>query len=266
MEHPDDYIEINRALWDEKTQRHVSSAFYKMDSFLAGASSLNDIELGLLGDVKGKSILHLQCHFDQDSLSLARMGANVTAVDFSGEAIKKAEELNTQLGLNARFICSDVYELADKLEDQFDIVYTSYGVLGWLPDMKKWAGVVSRFLKPGGTFVLVEFHPVVWMFNNGFTDIQYAYFNKEAIVETLTGTYADRDAAIQKTEVGWNHDLSEVLQNLIDAGLRITTFQEFDYSPYNCFRNTVEVSPGRFQVNGLEGKIPMLYALAAVKK
>ena len=265
MDNPDNYIEINKALWDEKTHHHVSSAFYKMDDFLAGASSLKDIELALLGDVKGKSVLHLQCHFGQDSLSLARMGAQVTGVDFSGEAIKKAEELNRQLGLDARFICSDVYELPGKLEAQFDVVYTSYGVLGWLPDMKKWAGVVATFLKPGGAFVLVEFHPVVWMFNSEFTGVQYSYFNKEAIVETLTGTYADRNAAIQKTEIGWNHDLSEVLQNLIDAGLHIATFQEFDYSPYSCFRNAVEISPGKFQINGLEGKIPIVYALKAVK-
>ncbi len=265
MEDMGNYIEINRALWDEKTRHHIASAFYKMDDFLAGATSLKDIELALLGDVKGKSVLHLQCHFGQDSLSLARMGAHVTGVDFSGEAIRKAEELNSQLGLNAQFICSDIYKLPEKLEGQFDIVYTSYGVLGWLPDMKEWARVVSTFLKPAGTFVLVEFHPVVWMFDNDFTSIQYSYFNKEAIVETLSGTYANRDAAIQMTEIGWNHDLSEVMQNLLSAGLTITSFQEFDYSPFNCFRNTAEPIPGRFQINGLEGKIPMVYALKARK-
>ncbi len=265
MEEQHNYIEINKALWDEKTQHHVSSAFYKMDDFLNGSSSLNLIELNLLGNVSGKSVLHLQCHFGQDTLSLARMGAKATGVDFSGEAIKKAIELNDQLGLDARFVCSDVYELPVNLQGQFDMVYTSYGVLGWLPDMKKWAGVVSHFLKPGGTFVLVEFHPVVWMFSNEFTEIQYSYFNREAIIETLTGTYADRDADIRKTEIGWNHDLSEVMQSLIDAGLNITTFREFDTSPYDCFRNTVEVSPGGFQIKGLEGKIPMVYALRASK-
>ncbi len=261
----DNYIEVNKALWDAKTHHHVASAFYKMDDFLAGNTSLREIELALLGDVKGKSILHLQCHFGQDSLSLARMGASVTGVDFSGEAIKKAKELSLQLGLNARFICSDVYKLLEELEGQFDIVYTSYGVLGWLPDMKEWAGVVAHYLKPGGTFILVEFHPVVWMFNSEFMDIQYSYFNKEAIIETINGTYADRDSAIQMTEIGWNHDLAEVMQNLLSAGLSITSFQEFDYSPFNCFRNTAEPIPGRFQINGLEGKIPMVYALKARK-
>ncbi len=266
MDDQHNYIEVNRALWDEKTRHHVASAFYNMDEFLGGRSTLKDIELGLLGDVSGKSVLHLQCHFGQDTLSLARMGAKTTGVDFSGEAIKKAKELNDQLGLGAQFICSDVYKLAERLNDQFDFVFTSYGVLGWLPDMKEWAGVVSRFLKPGGIFVLVEFHPVVWMFNNEFTEIQYSYFNKEAIIETLSGTYADRGADISKTEIGWNHNLAEVMQGLIDAGLNITSFQEIDSSPHDCFRNTVEVSPGRFQIKGLEEKLPMVYALRAVKQ
>lgn len=259
------YIEINKTLWDEKTTHHTGSAFYKMDDFLAGNTSLNDIELAMLGDVKGKTILHPQCHFGQDTLSLARMGAKVTGVDFSGEAIKKAVQLNEQLKLDAEFICTDIYELPDKLNKQFDIVFTSYGVLGWLPDMKRWAQIVARYMKPGGTFILVEFHPVIWMFNPDFSAIQYSYFNKETIIETQNGTYAARDADIKKLEIGWNHDLSEVLQNLLDAGLGISSFREFDTSPYNCFQNMIEITSGKFQIKGLEGKLPMIYALKAVK-
>jgi SAM-dependent methyltransferase len=267
MSIPSNYIEVNRALWDAKTKYHATSAFYHMDSdeFINGRSSLNEIELGLLGDVKGKNILHLQCHFGQDTLSLARLGARATGVDFSGEAIKKAEELNAQLGLNCKFICTDIYELPTKLGEQFDIVYTSYGVIGWLPDMKRWAQIVSRYLKPGGKFVFIEFHPMVWMFNNNFTSIQYSYFNKEAIVETLSGTYADRSAPIEHQEIGWNHDLSEVIQALIDAGLKMSSFIEYDHSPYNCFANMVSSEPGKYQIAGLEGKIPMLYSLLAEK-
>jgi 2-polyprenyl-3-methyl-5-hydroxy-6-metoxy-1,4-benzoquinol methylase len=262
-----DYIEINKALWNEKTKHHTTSAFYNMDNggFIGGESSLKEIELALLGDIKGKTILHLQCHFGQDSLSLSRMGAHVTGVDFSDEAIRKARELNEQLGLDAQFICSDIYELPSVLNKQFDIVYTSYGTIGWLPDMQRWAKVVAGHLRPGGRFVFVEFHPVMWMFNNQFTEIQYAYFNKEAIVETLSGTYADRDADIQLQEIGWNHDLSEVMQSLIGSGLSITSFKEYDYSPYNCFANMVPVGEGRFHIQGLEGKLPMLYSLIAAK-
>jgi ubiquinone/menaquinone biosynthesis C-methylase UbiE len=207
----------------------------------------------------------MQCHFGQDTLSLARMGAKVTGIDFSGEAIKRARELNDQLGLDATFICTDIYTLPEVLDKQFDIVFTSYGTIGWLPDMQRWAGVVARFLKPGGSFVFAEFHPVVWMFNNTFSAVEYSYFNREAIVETLSGTYAAREADIKMKEIGWNHDLAEVLQNLIAAGLNLTSFQELDYSPYNCFQNMVEIAPQKFQIKGLEGKIPMMYALVAVK-
>ena len=265
MDNLQNYIDVNRRLWDEKTKHHVASSFYNVDDFLKGASSLNDIELPLLGDIKNKTILHLQCHFGMDSLSLARMGADVTGVDFSEEAIKKAVQLNQELGLNAQFVCSDIYELPKHLEGRYDIVYTSYGVLGWLPDMKKWASIVARYLKPGGAFILVEFHPVVWMFNNEFNSVQYSYFNKEAIVETINGTYADKTADIKMLEIGWNHDIAEVLQNLVDAGLKLKTFREFDFSPHNCFMNTVEINPHRFQIKGLEGKIPMVYALKAMK-
>ena len=267
MENQPNYIEINRALWDKKAKHHISSAFYNMDNggFVNGETSLKEIELGLLGDVTGKSVLHLQCHFGQDTLSLARMGAITTGIDFSGESIKQAEQLNEQLGLNARFICSDIYELPKVLDEQFDIVFTTYGVIGWLPDMQRWANIVSRYLKPGGTFVFVEFHPVVWMMNYDFTTIGYSYFNREPIVEMASGSYAEREADIHQQEIGWNHDLGEVLQSLLNEKLTVKTFAEYDYSPYNCFKNMTEAEPGRYRVIGLEGKLPMAYSLTAVK-
>lgn len=261
----DNYIEVNRALWDEKTTFHTKSAFYRMDEFLQGSTSLNDIELSLLGDIAHKSILHLQCHFGQDTLSLARMGAKATGVDFSGEAIRTAQQLNVQLGLDASFLCTDIYSLPDHLDQQFDIVFTSYGTIGWLPDMKKWATVVSRFLKPGGFFLIVDFHPVIWMFDYGFNSVQHSYFNKEAIIEVHDGTYADPTANIKKAEIGWNHSLSEVMQNLLEEGLTMCSFQEFDCSPYNCFSKMTEVAPGKFQIQSLEGKLPLVYALKMTK-
>lgn len=263
MDTLNNYLDVNRALWNEKTRHHVSSDFYGVAGFMAGKSSLNSIELDLLGDVSGKSVLHLQCHFGQDTLSLARMGAKCTGVDFSDEAINKAKELNDRLGLDARFICTDIYDLPNKLDGQFDIVYTSYGTIGWLPDLEKWAAVVSRYVKPGGFFLIVDFHPVMWMFSNDFSKVQYSYFNREAIVETLEGTYADRDADIKMKEIGWNHDMAEIIQNLLNAGLQLSTFKEYDYSPYNCFHNMVEDGPGTYQVSGMEGKLPMVYAIKA---
>ncbi len=261
----ENYIEINRRLWNERTVHHVKSDFYDVAGFVAGKSSLNNIETAMLGDVRGKSVLHLQCHFGQDTLSIARLGAQATGVDFSDAAIEKARELNADAGLDARFICCDVYELPKHLNEQFDIVYTSYGVLGWLPDMKKWAELVDQFLKPGGQLILVEFHPVVWMFDNDFARVQYSYFNQGVIEEAEPCTYADKGADIELNSVSWNHDLSEVLQSLLGVGLKLTMFNEFDFSPYNCFKNMVEVAPKKYYFPGLEGKIPMLYALKAIK-
>ena len=222
---------------------------------------MNSIELHLLGDVRGKSILHLQCHFGQDSLSLARAGAKVTGVDLSDAAIAKAEELNEQMNLDASFVCCDLYDLPQHLEAKFDLVFTSYGTVGWLPDMDRWAGIVSRYLKPGGQFVMAEFHPAVWMYDDDFTHVKYSYFNTKPINETLEGTYTDSNEQFEAEYVTWNHDLSEVLTALLNQGLKLEVFQEFNYSPYDCFAHTEQISPGRFQLKPFGDKFPLVYAL-----
>ena len=266
MQTPINYLEINRNAWNQKTKVHLESEFYGMEAFMKGQSSLNDIELNLLGDVKGKTILHLQCHFGQDTLSLARMGASVTGVDLSDEAIETARQLNADLGFDARFICCNVYELPTVLDQTFDVVFTSYGTIGWLPDMDLWAGVVSRFLKPGGQFVFVEFHPVVWMFDDDFSKIGYRYFNSGALLETETGTYAEPGADLVQDYVSWNHGMAEVIQALINNGLQLSNFQEYDYSPYNCFRHTVKLAERKYRIQHLDDKIPMVYSLVAQKR
>ncbi|MCF8359211.1 MAG: class I SAM-dependent methyltransferase [Prolixibacteraceae bacterium] len=258
-----DYSEINRQLWNAKTDIHFNSEFYNVDYFLKGKSSLNPIELELLGDVGGKSILHLQCHFGLDTLSLAREGARVTGVDLSDRSIEKANELAKEAKLKARFIRSNIYKLPEVMDEKFDIVFTSYGVIGWLPDMERWAQTIARFLKPGGRFVMVEFHPVVWMFSYDFKTIEFSYSSNEPIIEELEGTYTNRDAEIKQKSVSWNHGLSKVINALINSGLTIEQFNEHDFSPYNCFQNTVETEKGKFQIKGLEGKIPMLYSVKA---
>ncbi|KUG07251.1 class I SAM-dependent methyltransferase [Solirubrum puertoriconensis] len=267
MDTTNTYLELNRALWNARTEHHLSSEFYDVEGFRAGKSSLNSIELELLGNVAGKRVLHLQCHFGQDALSLARLGAQVTGVDLSDEAIAAARRLNTELGLTAEFVRSDVYELPQHLpaEQQFDVVFTSYGVIGWLPDLGRWAEVVARYLKPGGQFLLVEFHPVVWMFDNDFTHVQYSYFNAGAIEETETGTYADREAPLVHQSVTWNHGLSEVIGSLLGQGLQLTHFSEYDYSPYACFAHTVPAGEGRYHIGPLGDKAPLVYAVAATK-
>jgi SAM-dependent methyltransferase len=260
-----EYLQHNRDSWNKRLQSHLESDFYDMKGFLNGANSLRHIELELLGDIAGKSVLHLQCHFGQDTLSMSRMGAKTTGVDLSDLAIKKAKELNDTLSLDAEFICSDIYELDRHLDSQFDIVFSSYGTIGWLPDLKRWAKILNRFLKPGGKFVFVEFHPVVWMFDNDFKAIAYSYFNEEEIIETYTGTYADQNADFQTTTISWNHPLDEVLGNLLQAGLHIVQFKEYPYSPYNCFRGMQKIDNEKFTIKSLAKQIPMTYSLTAIK-
>ena len=260
------YIEINRQSWNNRTDTHIQSEFYDQAGFLKGKNSLNDIELNLLGNIKGKSILHIQCHFGQDTISLGRLGADVTGVDLSDKAIDRAKQIAKDTNSNAKFICCDVYDLPNHLNEKFDVVFTSYGTIGWLPDLDKWAKIISRFLKPNGQFVFVEFHPVVWMFDDNFDKISYRYFNSGAIIETENGTYADKKADITQSYVMWNHGLSEVINSLISNGLEINALDEFDYSPYNCFQNTLEFEPNKFRIEHLNNKIPMVYSVIATNK
>jgi SAM-dependent methyltransferase len=265
MSNSEKYLTANKKLWNQKVAHHVASDFYKMNDFLKGNSSLNSIELDLLGNIEGKTILHLQCHFGQDSISLARLGAMVTGVDFSENAIKKASEIAKQTNEAVEFICCDIYDLPNHLNQKFDIVFTSYGTIGWLPDLNKWAEIIANFLKPNGQFVFAEFHPVVWIYDNDFKFVQYSYFKDEPIVEFENGTYADRNAEINGESITWNHSLSEVINSLINNGLNILQFNEFDYSPYSCFTNVIEFEKGKFRIAGYDNKLPLVYSILAQK-
>lgn len=266
MEDLNDYIKINKATWNNKTAVHIASDFYDNLSFLNGKSSLNSFEIDLLGDVSQKNILHLQCHFGQDTLSLARLGAKVTGIDFSDQAIEKAREFSKQLNLDATFICCDIYDTPNYLNEKFDIVFTSYGTIGWLPDLDKWAAIISHFLKPGGKFVFVEFHPVVWMFDNDFKEVFYNYFKSEPIIEEEMGTYADKEASLIQKTISWNHSISEVVNALIKNGLSIDLLNEYDYSPYNCLNGMDEFETGKFRIKVFENKVPLVYSVKASKK
>ncbi len=256
------YLDINKASWNERVEPHLTSDFYDVEGFKKGKTSLNQIELDLLGDVRGKSILHLQCHFGQDSMSLSRMGAQVVGVDFSDKAIRAAKQIRDELGLDTEFVLNDVLSLdASKLDGLFDIVFTSYGTIGWLPDIQKWAEVVARFMKPGGQFIIAEFHPVVWMFDDDIQYVRYSYFNKEEIEEIEEGSYTDQSEHLRTKFITWNHGLSEVFNALKAKGLHISDFNEFDYSPYKCFKEMVETSPGKYMLKGNENKFPMVYSM-----
>lgn len=261
-----DFFSANKDLWNKRTVVHKDSAFYDLEGFMKGTSVLTSIELNEIGDVNGKKMLHLQCHFGMDSLDWARRGAEVTGVDLSDEAINEAKKLNNELGLSASFVCCNVYDTSDYVSDLFDIVFTSYGTIGWLPELKPWAAMIAERLKPGGMFYMADFHPVLWMFDDDFTHIKYSYENKDVIVVENEGTYTDRNADIKGKEYGWNHSISEILNALISAGLQIEFFNEHMYSPYSCFRNMVETENGKWQIGGMEGKLPMVYSLKAIKQ
>lgn len=260
-----EFFESNKKLWDQRTGIHLQSAFYNVEAFKNGANSLQPVELEEVGPVKGKKLLHLQCHFGQDTLSWARLGAEVTGVDFSEASIAAAKALAKDLKLEANFVCSNIYDLDKNLSDSFDIVFTSYGVIGWLPDLEKWAATIARFCKRGGIFYMAEFHPVVWMFDDHFEKIIYPYHNARVIEEAVEGSYADRGAAIRSTSYSWNHSLAEVINALIGSGLQLEFLHEFPWSPYNCFQNTIQGADGNYRISNLEGLIPMMYSLKARK-
>ncbi|MFM7473291.1 MAG: class I SAM-dependent methyltransferase [Crocinitomicaceae bacterium] len=262
-----DFLSLNKKAWDNKVPYHIASSFYGNDEFIKGKSSLKHVEIALLNrlQVSGKKVLHLQCHFGQDSISLARMGGVVTAVDFSKMAIEKARELAEECEVKVNFIEENVLTFNPSGDALFDVVFTSYGTIGWFPDLRSWAAVVSRSMKSGGTFVMVDFHPFVWTFDDEIKALAYDYFQAEPIVEVTNGTYADRTAPLNDTIATWNHGLAEIITALVDAGLIVKEFKEYDYSPYDCFSNLREDEDERFRFAHLQVRIPMLYSLVLEK-
>lgn len=253
---------MNRRCWNRRTDIHVTSAFYDMEGFKAGRSSLNGFERELLGNVAGQSILHLQCHFGQDTLSLARMGANATGVDFSESAIQVARETAGELDLSAEFVLCNVLEL--DLGRTYDKVFASYGVLGWIPDVAEWMHVAARHLAKGGELILVEFHPLIWLFDQ---KAPVDYFHSSAPdIETQNGSYTDGGSDIEITSCYWDHTLSDVLTAAREAGLEVTLFEEYDHSPYPL-GGMVERSPGQYVLNERMGqRLPHAYAICARKR
>ncbi|OAV45878.1 bifunctional 2-polyprenyl-6-hydroxyphenol methylase/3-demethylubiquinol 3-O-methyltransferase UbiG [Lewinella sp. 4G2] len=266
INHPD-YLALNKDQWNQRTAIHLKSDFYDVPGWLNGAQSLMPPELDLLPkDLTGLKVLHLQCHFGQDTLSLARMGAEVTGVDLSDAAIAAAKDLARQSGLAARFINCDLYSLPDHLDEaaSFDIVFTSYGTITWLPDLDRWATIIRQYLKPGGQFVFAEFHNFAYLWNEDRTAIKYPYFNEQPIVEEIKSTYTDGDQTVTGTEVNWDHPVSSVITTLIRAGLTLNEFHEFEYSPYACFDDMVPgKEEGQWWLKQLPGLIPLVYSLRA---
>ena len=267
----DEYSEANRRHWDEVVPIHVSSEMYDVAGFKAGESRLKAVELEELGVVRGKSLLHLQCQFGLDTLSWAREGAVVTGIDFSEAGIETARSLAAETGIDARFIVSDVFELPKNLDGTFDIVFTSYGALNWLQDMDAWARVAARFVRPGGTLYLAEFHPFASVFDDApdVTELRvhYPYFaSGEPVRSEDDGTYTNREASVEnKLTYDWPHPISEVLTALIDAGLRIEFLHEFPFSTYQFLPFTEVVADKKVRLTKHDGCVPLLYSIKATK-
>ena len=259
-----EFLNINRSLWNGWTRLHKHSRFYDVESFKAGRCSLKPLELEEVGDVAGRSLLHLQCHFGMDTLSWARRGARVVGADFSDEAITFARALASELDIPAEFICSNVYDLPAALAGRFDIVYTSYGVLSWLPELDSWGEVIAHFLKPGGRFYIAEYHPLVFMLGKDNRTFEYPYFHTpEPIKSHSTGSYAEPNApGFSHAEYNWPHSLADVVNAVIRAGLRVEFLHEFPYWHANP-STAPEFEPGKSRLEGWQVELPHMFSLCA---
>jgi SAM-dependent methyltransferase len=265
-----EYLQANQKRWDQLVIEHESSAFYDLEGFRNGGDRLHSIELYELGDVRGKSLLHLQCHFGMDTLAWARKGAIVTGVDFSQNAITLARSLSDELNIPADFYCSDIYNLPNVLSKEFDIVFTSYGVLHGLPDLKRWAEIIAGFLKPGGIFYIVEDHPFFRVFRakpeGNFMAERSYFFSEHPQRIDAAGSYATDGKGVTGVSYVWDHSLGEVINSLIEAGLMIEFLHEFPFAARAKFPFMEEGVDGWWRLPAQQhGTIPFLFSLQAKK-
>lgn len=270
MSERSEWLDTNRRSWDERVPIHAASQFYDLPSFERGRCSLRPLEVAEVGDVRGRSLLHLQCHFGQDTLSWARRGARVTGVDFSASAIGLARELNDRLGLDARFICSDLYELPRHLDQTFDVVFTSYGVLCWLPDLTRWAEIIAGALRPGGVFYLAETHPLAYVFDDDAEPRtmhpRFDYTTRAPLRWSEESTYADRSVRLQHTTTWlWNHGLGEIVGALLAAGLRLEFLHEWPFCVYPMFAGMVQGDDGWWRLPEGCPELPLTVSLRAAR-
>ena len=265
----DEYLNANKNLWDQWTGEHEKSPFYDLAGFRQGKDRLRSIELSELGDVDGKTLLHMQCHFGMDTLAWARRGAIVTGIDLSEKSIALARSLSLELNLPAQFYCSDIYQLPQMLADKFDIVFTSYGVLHWLRDLTQWGQVISHFLKPNGIFYIVEDHPTFRMFTSeDGTKMKLAnpyFFSETPERVEMSGSYATDNQGEVASFYIWNHSLGEVINALISAGLRIEFVHEFPYAARAKFPFMQQGADGWWRLPEQYVQIPFLFSLQARK-
>lgn len=267
---PDDWREANRARWDERVAIHTASDYYDQDRFRRARDVIRDFEVAEVGDVTGRSLLHLQCHFGQDTLSWAHRGAaRVVGLDFSEPAIETARELAAELGYGpdrAAFVAADVYDAAEAVpDDAYDIVYTGIGALNWLPDLERWADTAASLVAPGGFLYLAEFHPLCDVLDDETgSRIVHDYFSRDAWVDEVSGTYTDLEApTVNNRSVEWQHPLGDVVSALAGAGLRIDFLHEHDMTMFQRFTALRRAEDGYYRFPGDRPRIPLMYSLRA---
>lgn len=268
-----EFDRVNKAYWDQLVALHSEGDIYSVETFLGGECILDPLVRSEIGDVAGKSIVHLQCHFGLDTLSLARLGARVTGVDFSPRGIATARRLSADSGVAGTFVESRIEEAPATISERFDMAYVTWGALNWLPDLKPWAETIAALLKPGGFLYLAEFHPLAQAIDmnetgaGGRLAIAYPMIGKARARQWTSDTdYADEKTrlAIDKTWE-WNHGLGEVLSNLIGAGLRIDYFREHPFLAWRSFPAMVAIDDRFFGLPDNLPAVPLAYSLKAVK-
>ncbi len=259
----------NQKFWDEIATVHLKS-YQSVKTLQDGGIALREIELMELGEVTGKTLLHLQCHIGTDSLSWARQGAIVTGIDFSAQSIACANQLKQELQLPATFLQSSVYDLRTTLQGQFDVVYTSKGVLCWLKDLDEWAAIIAHFLKPQGVFYLMESHPICNIFDDlkkGDLSIIYPYFHTADPIfwENNAPDYDDKTYFPKNPSFEWVWSISDILNALLKAGLSLEFFNEYDKLFWKRFPDMVENDDGWCHLPQYVGKLPLIFTLRARK-
>lgn len=272
----DDYLSVNRANWDDRAPVHARSAGYGLQRFLDDPAFISDVvgfDRRRLGDLTGVRGVHLQCHIGTDTVSLARLGASMTGVDFSPASLAEARALAAGTGDDVRFVESDVYTAPEALGgEQFDLVFTGIGALCWLPTIGRWADVVQRLLRPGGRLFLREGHPMLWALDDvrpdGLLVVEHPYVEtEEPMVFEDEGTYVDAEVAIRHSRTHeWNHGLGEIVTALLTRGFELTALEEHDSVPWEALPGYMEPHPdhpGEWRLRDRPWRLPHSYTLRA---
>ncbi len=263
----EDWFSANQEMWDERVPIHLRSAFYGVDGFKAGRSTLEPFEIGEVGAVRGLDLVHLQCHFGLDTLSWAREGARVTGLDFSRPAIEAATALAAECRIDARFVAANVYEALEVLDHRYDVVYVNLGALNWLPDVWRWAEICAELLRPGGRLYLRESHPFGDVFADDELDVAYDYFaDAEPLTWEDAGTYADPEAAtVHNRSFEWQHPVSEVVSAVLAQGLHLDLFHEQPFTVFARWPFLERRDDGTFWMPEDRPMLPLMYTLKATK-